>query len=222
MIDIKSYSLTELKKVLSISNRQWDERKEEVLEHIKLYFDYEIALKGRSYIFIIKQQYAEYEPLPRKNKSQEISQFYADETDHILKYKQRNTAANLAREITTYNNKYKHAEGTAENYIRPYLKTNYAVKAKAWCSIDYENFTYNEISSEQLKYLKEQFTKYLNQQSTADIISEQEAGYITKDEAYEKIKGNYDEAIDAFKKKFGFRPYKAAELMKKAWDVQEK
>ena len=72
MIECRVYSLTEIKQVLKISKRQWEERKEEVLEHMKLFFDYEITLKGRSYCFHIKEQYSEYEPLSRKAKHEEI------------------------------------------------------------------------------------------------------------------------------------------------------
>lgn len=104
MIECKTYSLSELKSVLKISKRQWDERKEELLEYMKLFFDYEITLKGRSYCFTIKEQFSEYEPLPRKTKVPEIMAFYAGEVDHILQYKPRNTGANLAREIVAYNN----------------------------------------------------------------------------------------------------------------------
>ena len=49
LIECKIYTLAELKEVLKISKRQWEERKEEVLEYMKVFFDYEITLKGRSY-----------------------------------------------------------------------------------------------------------------------------------------------------------------------------
>ena len=42
--------------------------------------------------------------MPRKNQVQEIFNFYANEVDNILKYKPRNTGANLAREIVDKNN----------------------------------------------------------------------------------------------------------------------
>lgn len=90
-------------------------------------------MKGRSYQFIIKEQYSEYEPLLRKTKLPEIMSFYAQETDHILKYKLRNTGANLAREITDNNNQFNHMASTAAQYIRSYLKANYKVTDKEQC-----------------------------------------------------------------------------------------
>lgn len=216
MIECKIYSLPELKSTLHISKRMWEERKEELLEYLKLFFDYELTLKGRGYSFNIKEQYAEYEPLPRKSKTKEIQEFYNHEVDNILVYKPRNTGANLAREIIDKNNKYKHAEGTAANYIRPYLKTNFLVEDKAWCKIDYLHYSYDKISNEELNYLKSLFTKYLSSNNVADIIAEQEAGYTSKEEAYDKLKGYYNNAINDFKEKYGFRPYKAGELRRKA------
>lgn len=42
MIECKVYNLAELKYALHISKRQWEEREEELLDWLKLYFDYEI------------------------------------------------------------------------------------------------------------------------------------------------------------------------------------
>lgn len=221
MIELKEYNLTEFKKVLHITKWQWEERKEELLQYLKLYFDYEIQLKGKSYCFKIKAQYSEYEPLPRKSKTKEIQAFYANEADHILTYKPRNTGTNIAREIEHCNNKYEHATGTIANYIRPYLKKNYTVDNRQWCEIDYENFTYNPISDIQLKFLKDQFKKYLTSENIADAIADQEAGYTTKEEAYDCLKGYYTDALNAFKDEYGFRPYKAGELIKNAWVIED-
>ena len=217
MIECRAYTLTELKNTLNISKRQWDERKDEVLEHMKFFFDYEIKLKGRTYCFNIKEQYAEYEPLPRKGDREAAMQFYAKEVDHILLYKPRNTGANLAREITFFNNQYNHQDVTAANYIRPYLKENYTVHDKEWCRINYDTFSYDVITPEQLKFLNAQFSHYLNSESVANVIADIEAGYQSKEEGYACLKNNYDKAMAAFKQEYGFRPYKAGELKRGAW-----
>lgn len=221
MIECKKYSLTELKQVLHISKRQWDSRRNELLEYLKLFFDYEISLIGRSYCFNIKEQYAEYEPLPRKTKYVEVASFYANEVDCILKYKPRNTGANLAREIIDKNNQWDHKEGTAANYIRPYLKKNYTITDKEWCAINYDTYSYDKINEEQLTYLKQQFNFYLTSENVADIISDVEAGYLSKEDVYSNLKSNYDKAISAFKARYGFRPYKAGELIKNSWVIEE-
>lgn len=53
-IECKNYSLTEFKKALKITKWQWEERKEELLEYLKLFFDYEITMNGRGYNIVIK------------------------------------------------------------------------------------------------------------------------------------------------------------------------
>lgn len=199
----------------------WEERKEELLEYMKMYFNYEITLKGRSYQFHIKEQYQEYEPMPRKTRMPEIKAFYEQEAEHILTYKPRNTGANLAREIIDKNNKYNHAVGTAANYIKPFLKKNYEVGEREWCQINYDTYSYDKISAEQLKSLNELFNKYLSSNAMANAIADQEAGYTTKEEAYERLKVYYNDAMLAFKEKYGFRPYKAGELIKKAWVIED-
>lgn len=216
-IECKTYNLADLKKTLQISKRQWEERKEEVLQHMKFFFNYEITFKGRSYQFHITEQYCDYVPLGKKKDVAEMTAFYEQETDHIIQYKPRNSGSNIAREIVYHNNKYNHAEGTVANYIRPYLKAAYYIDDKQWCEIDYYNCLYSPISEEQEKYLKKQFQKYLSSADTADIIGEVEAGYIDKDDAYKKLKKNYDSAMQAFYQEFGFRPYKAGLLKEKAW-----
>lgn len=220
-IECKIYNLTEFKQALKISKRQWEERKEELLEYLKIFFDYSITMAKRGYCIEIKQQLCEYEPMPRKSKMPEMLAFYEQETDHIIQYKPRNTGSNIAREIAAHNNKYEHAEGTIANYIRPVLKRNYAIGEREWCEIDYEHFTYNPINEHQLNFLKEQFKKYLSSDDVADTIGDVEAGYITQDEAYKRLKSHYNDAMDAFKNEYGFRPYKAGELMRKAWVEEE-
>lgn len=220
LLECKIYTLDELKKALHISKRMWEERKEELLDYMKLFFNYEITLKGRSYQFHIKEQYQEYEPMPRKSKTPEIQAFYEQEAEHILTYKPRNTGANLAREIIDKNNKYHHAVGTAANYIKPFLKKNYEIGEREWCQINYETYSYDKISDEQLKCLNNLFNKYLSSNAVADAIADQEAGYTTKEEAYECLKSHYNSAMLAFKEQYGFRPYKAGELIKKAWVIE--
>lgn len=57
----------------------------------------------------------------------------------------------------------------------------------------------------------------MGEENIANIIAEEEAGYKTKEEAYKSIKGFYNDAMEAFKIRYGFRPYKVGEYMKKAF-----
>ena len=171
-----------------------------VLEYLKLFFDYEIQMRGRSYIFIIKAQYSEYESMFGKNKAKQIQAFYIKKTDEILDYKSRSTGTNIAREIGQTDNKYNHAIGSMENYIKPYKACKYQLKKE-----------------EQLKYLDKQFEKYLSSHKVANLIADKETGYLTKEEFCLRLDDRYLEALMQFKKKYGFRSYKAGELRKRIW-----
>ena len=55
----------------------------------------------------------------------------------------------------------------------------------------------------------------------ADTIADVESGYSTKEGAYKQLKQRFDTAILEFEKEYGFRPYKAGELIKNAWVIEE-
>lgn len=224
MIECKTYLFKEdFCTLLNIPKNQSERKLDELLEWLKVFFDYDfIRGRGTPHIITIKEQYAEYEPLPKKKDVVKMTAFYEDETDHILQYKPLNTGANIAREIGAKNNKYNHAEGTITNYIRPYLKARYEVSDKVWCKVNYELYCYEPISDVELKHLNSLFNKYLSSNITADIIGEVEAGYINKEEGYNKLKGHYNDAMKEFKEQYGFRPYKAGYLKQKAWIEEEK
>ena len=179
-------------------------------------------MRGRSYIFIIKAQYSEYESMFGKDKAERIQAFYIKKTDEILDYKPRSTRANIAREIEQTDNKYNHATGTMENYIRSYLKANYCVDDKQQCEFNYKNCSYDVILEEQLRYLDKQFEKYLSSRKVANLIADKEAGYLTKEEFCLRLDDRYLEALMQFKKKYGFKLYKAGELRKRIWIEDDK
>ena len=217
MLEInKIYTTKEFQQALKITKHTWENRKIELLEHIKLYIDYEIVKLPHNAIgYKILEQYEEYEPLPRKSRVEEIKKFYTKETDNILQHNPWNTGANIAREITATNNKYNHAEGTAANYVRPILKSEYiVVEAKEWRKPNYSTFVYEEMNVEELEYLDYVFEKYLSQKNIIDTLAEEDAGYISKDVAYSCIKGMYNKAMDDFKQRYGYRPYKVGKYEK--------
>ena len=97
MLELKKYSLTELKGALKISKRMWEERKEELLEYMNKFFNYEISYEGRYTYFNIKKQYDENIPLPSKRDAQKISEYYYSETKKIVNEDPWNTGSNIAR-----------------------------------------------------------------------------------------------------------------------------
>lgn len=71
MIELKDYSLVELRQALKIPLRQWERSRDRLLEYFKEFFDYEYIFAGHKYTFTIKQQYKEYVPIPRRNQAKE-------------------------------------------------------------------------------------------------------------------------------------------------------
>lgn len=182
MIECKEYTLSQFKNILKITERQWKYRHDELLDYLKLFFDYDITTSGRGYKITIRKQYAEYEPFPRKTKMPEIKDFYKKETEEIINYKPRNTGSNIAREIVRKNNCYQHQETTAANYVRPILKQDYTIVDKDWCEINYDTCKYTPITNEQYIFLLEQFDKFFTPVRMANLLGEVESGYIDKDE----------------------------------------
>ena len=153
-MQVKTYTLAELKIELGITQYAWENRREELLEYFKKFFDYEITMQGKKLLFIIKEIYESYVPLPRKTKVKEIEEFYREETEHIIKYKPLNTGSNVAREIVDVDNRFNHKEDTAARYVRPVLKEGYKISdKKIWCEPNYLHHTYVPITPEQLEFL---------------------------------------------------------------------
>lgn len=213
MIECKKYTLTELKKILHISRRQWEERKEDVLEHLKLYFDYEITPISKGYCIDIYEQYAEYEPLPRKNKTSEISEYYYECTKEEVKEQPWNTGSNIARNIVEKDkNKYEHAEGTICNYVRPIIKKNFLSSSPEtqWMRLNDNKTAYIPLTEEEQAYFFSLLEKHNVKVQRATIMGQYKTGYLTKKEASELLfdaqEISYSYIISQFKEKYHFVP----------------
>ena len=220
MLEVKKYSTTELLSALNISSATWKRRQEEFLEYFHYFFSYNIETEGRAIFYNVTEVYAEYQPMPRKTKRDEIITFYRNETHKIVDYDPWNTGSNVARRILDKENRYIHSEGTAANYVRPILKEDYLridEEAK-WFRADYDKYEYIELTEEQDEYLKGLLaygTQY------AMLAAQVEAGSITKEEMgraiTEEEMDKYNNAMKAFKRKFGFRPLLVPKYQAKAF-----
>lgn len=214
----KTYLLSELKDELKITKYYWENRKDELLEYFKLFFDYEIIKQGKYAAFFITKVYGEYQPLPRKTRSVDIKEFYRQETEKVVKYQPWNTGANIARKILSVDNKYQHAEGTAANYVRPILKEEYCLsEEKQWMEAHYDRYEYVPITKEQEEFLKIQFKKQFgnDNQTVIDIMAARDAGYMTEEEVVKALESKYSIAMNEFLACFGFRPIKVGKYIKK-------
>lgn len=157
MIDCRKYTLSEFKTILHITKWQWEEKKEELLEHLKIYFNYEITRVGRGYCVEVFEQYAEYEPLTRKNSVKEMSNYYYECTKEEVKEQPWNTGSNIARNIIAKDkNVYEHAEGTIGNYVRPIVKEKFTSpnSETQWMKASKDGLSYEPLTEEELAYLK--------------------------------------------------------------------
>lgn len=112
MLQEKTYSLKELQKELGFTIYQWKNRKEDLLKHLKLFFDYDLTIStDNNYTFVVYEQFSEYEPLSRsKVISAEKRAYYANKTKQELKRQLYNTGTNVGRNI-----KYRKEEKDADS-----------------------------------------------------------------------------------------------------------
>lgn len=223
----KKYSLNEVKAELGITKRAWDTRREEVLEYLKDFFDYEINYEGREKYFICYEILGEYIPLPRKTKKADLDKFYKDETIAIVEKQPLNTGTNIARIIIKSNNKFDHAELTAARYVRPVIKDEYEKTNIQWCKLDRDRNIYYPLTEEQNIFLQDECFQQWNSDKTKNEMLE-----VYKEQLEQYISGHigrkdfcaamgeftltkFEYATKKFELKYGFRPMPVPTLVKK-------
>lgn len=221
------YNITALKKILGISERAWRERKEEILEHFKNFFDYEIRKEGRNINFYLKTQYLEYEPLQKKKDIEKIKAHYEQEIREIIAVKPYNTSANMGRNIVAMgHNLYEHQPETVSGYLRPMVKEKFSppIPAKAWMKSTSDHLDYEPLTEEELAFLYELFERNSHEarvKRQVELFAEYRSGYIDeaelKSELFNDTARTYESLMSEFKRKFGFRPQLIKKLQEGAW-----
>lgn len=213
MIEMKEYSTAEIKKTLSISKNMWEKHKEDILEYMKGYFDYDIYSRGSKVCYCLKKQYQDWVPYKRKDVEKQKA-YYKTRTDQIIEIQPMNTGTNIARIIDKQNmNIYNHKVRTIGGYIRPILKENYYSNnnQRVWCEFLYDTLIYQPLSEEQLLDLKRFFKdSNFRDEVILDIMGDVDSGSIDNEEAgkelIELMKKPYEGTMTAFECKYGFRP----------------
>lgn len=226
-LENRIYGLNELREMLNISDNSWRTRRDDILEHLKLYFDYEIFNKKSITYFNIKEQYADYEPLPRKNQTTQVIEYYTDETREIVKENPWNTGANIARNIIADNrNKYNHAEKTMSRYISNIIKQRFLPPDadSEWRRLSENHLEYLPLTEEQQAYLLELITGD-NFSEIIDFYADYKAGYMSKSELAQKLIDSVDKTyvtiMSQFKNRFHFVPVKVRKLEEGAWALED-
>lgn len=131
---MKRYQLKkEFFPMLGISEKQWERRKKDLLEWLKNFYDYEI-IEGLPIYIEIKEQYGDYQPLPRKSCNQ--SKLNAEKNEAYSKF----TIAALGTEF------------------KPNSKMR--VAREAIDSFGYEKFSHTNAKFIATKFVKPSFDKY--------------------------------------------------------------
>ena len=221
------YNITALKKILGISERAWRERKEEILEHFKNFFDYEIRKEGRNINFYLKTQYIEYEPLRKKKDIEKIKAHYEQEIREIIAVKPYNTSANMGRNIVAMgHNLYEHQAETVSGYLRPMVKEKFTppIPTKAWMKSTPNHLDYEPLTEEELTFLYGLFERNSHESRVkrqVELFAEYRSGYIDetelKSELFNDTARTYESLMSEFKRKFGFRPQLIKKLEEGAW-----
>lgn len=215
-----AYSPKEIaEQLFHVSAKTFSNKRQEYLDYLSQYYVYE--LQGRK--IILKEEIKPFKTRmkERENKKEQNKAIYRNLTHKIIFHKPLNSGSNIAREIDQSPMKpiEKHKQATIENYIRPILKEDFEVISKKWSRINYDTNEYEPLTQEQSKYLYQLFRSKDLSEEIMDITADYKAGNISKQEFTTKVgkvsEFSYDKAIEDFKKKFGFRPFKASNWQEK-------
>lgn len=222
------YTLKEFFDLLNITSYTWKKRKEDLLAHLKDYFDYTIELGGyhnTEQTIVIKEVYDDYEPLPRKTCTKEKQEDYKEFALKTIQHYPLNTTTNIARRAITdeyLQNKWHHKRAAAENYIRPVVKDNNLIckDHKQWCKLNKELNIYEPLTEEQYIYFKallQHLSSNGGVENIAEVVSLYNEGEISREE-YEKLVSDvvqmeFQFILGEFCAKYGFIPVKVPYLI---------
>ena len=217
----KAYSGPQIASILGISKNTYSRKRNEYLNYLKNYYE----IEQRGYKIILRKQL---KPLQtrkqmRKQDKQIKTEAYRQKVHNIIEEKPLNSGTNLARQIV-YDDmlpQYRHTVETAAIYTRGILKEDYdEVGKRVWSKVDLMTNTYEPLSQDQLDYLYGLFGNIKFSTVMMELAAKVDAGDISanqfKDLAGEMVMSRYNKVLSEFKKKYGFRPYKAAK-----WEIKD-
>lgn len=226
MLECKTYNLSEFKTETGITRRVWETRREEILQHLSLFMDYEIKGYGKSAQVEVKQIYADYEPLPSKRDANKMREYYSEQTAEIVKDHPWNTGTCIARNIIAKDkNIYDHKLDTMSRYTRAVVKEEYTspFQETQWMRLSDDKLTYKPLTEEEYEFLIALFKANSTEgrsQRNIEAYADFKSGYINQEELATILLDNtekaYTEIIGAFADYFGFRPMKIRHLSKNA------
>lgn len=205
MIEIGIYEFkTEFWPLIGIKKNQWENRKEDLLEWLTNFYDYEL-LEGRPLRIHIKEVYGEYQPLPRQVNntalSEEKKQRYTAFAIASLgtEFKPNSKAKTTREALDAFGRKdygHENVQSISKRYIGPafdqYGETN-GIRHWVWYP-SYEPLSEKELECWRLIMAEE----HISEQEAANAFYRQEQG-----EDISKEKGYYKKARTRLKEEFG-------------------
>lgn len=205
MIEIGIYEFkTEFWPLIGIKKNQWENRKEDLLEWLTNFYDYEL-LEGRPLRIHIKEVYGEYQPLPRQVNntalSEEKKQRYTAFAIASLgtEFKPNSKAKTTREALDAFGRKdygHENVQSISKRYIGPafdqYGETN-GIRHWVWYP-SYKPLSEKELECWRLIMAEE----HISEQEAANAFYRQEQG-----EDISKEKGYYKKARTRLKEEFG-------------------
>lgn len=216
------YTQKEIFSILGITQCTWNKRKEDWLEHFKVFCEYELKIGARgAWLIEIKHILEdEYKQLPRKIATKPsilIQQNYDKQTVEEIEKEPFHTIQSLAKrtQVGKYTAQYLHSDYTAQKYVRNTVNNENIIHKgqKQWMRV-LPDGSFTPLAPQQLSYLKALFKECFKSISKEqeDIYAGIDTGEYTQEEA-EKIAGAlgfsaYQNAINSFEDMYKFRPKK--------------
>lgn len=203
---MQKLSRTQLTKKYNLTRGQWQNRHDDLLNHLGDYFFIEEIKEGRYYYYMVPDEIPDKIPnLPHKtNKKEKINDYTNYVKDNLSEEFEPNSYVRMAREaiIEFGSDKYNHygAETVARRYVKPAMDEygEHSVH-KVWV----DPTSYIVLTKEQEDYRHECFIQnHLTDQRLQEIGSESLEGI----QPSQEDKDYYQKAMDRFVEKYGFRP----------------
>lgn len=240
LIENQVYTSEELSKALGIAYGSFRNKRNEILENLSYYYEYEIIYSGNSISYKVVKKLGEYQPLMRKNAAAKRDEVYENAIIEVIENDNYQTAMNVSRIIKEDKMvaDLKHSDGTRYEYTRVRMRNMFGtvvgaggtrgrIVDKVWCKPDIQKCIYEEISPEILNEFFEILAniKKDSAEHDASIVSDYASGLITRAEMIESIgERGYQDLVIArkvFKQKYGYYPVKVPVYEISAFDTRD-
>lgn len=189
------YTMKEVAEINGVSYNGFRNKREQYEEHMKIFFNYNIEKKGRSYYYTFIEQFEEFVPY-RKFYSQTRTKTIQAHIKKTIKEDPRQTGTNIARIIIVDGEiqALDLAQSTLTRYTQVELKKlveqKYYIKEDyKWCILNSKINAYELLSEGMVEELRSYFKieNDANLNDEEDIFAQQQDGSISSDEAAMKI-----------------------------------